>query len=158
MRHVTSQNMFIIETCSENQSEIINSIIELYCPSGIDLDPTYSTGVFYKHVPEPKLKFDIEVQATGVIECDCRHLPLADCSQQTIMFDPPFICGSRANGKLGIIKERFGYYKNVPELLKFYEESITEFYRLLAPGGILIFKCQDTIDSGKQYLNHGQAN
>ena len=146
--------MFMIETCSESQSEIINNIIKLYCPRGIDLDPTFSIGNFYKHVPEPKLKYDLKAQAKGVTECDCRHLPLADCSQQTIMFDPPFVCGSRAEGKPGIIKERFGYYKNVPELLRFYEESIDEFYRLLAPEGILIFKCQDTIESGKQYLSH----
>ncbi len=146
--------MFLIETVSENQSEIINNIIQLYCPGGIDLDPTYSTGVFYKHVPEPRLKFDLKVQVAGVTECDCRHLPLADNSQQVIMFDPPFVCGSRAEGKPGIIKERFGYYKNVTELLAFYQEALVEFYRLLAPGGILIFKCQDTVESGKQYLNH----
>ena len=146
--------MFLIESVSENQSEIINNILRLYCPSGIDLDPTYSTGVFYKHVPEPKLKFDLKAQSAGVTECDCRHLPLADNSQRTIMFDPPFVCGSRAEGKPGIIKERFGYYKNVPELLIFYNEALTEFYRILAPEGILIFKCQDTIESCKQYLNH----
>jgi len=146
--------MFMIETVSSDQGEILNNICRLYCLSGFDLDPTYSTGVFYKNVPKPKLKFDLNPQSLGVTKCDCRHLPLADSSLNSIVFDPPFICGSRKNGKPGIIKERFGYYKNVPELLRFYEDALTEFYRLLAPEGILIFKCQDTIESGKQYLNH----
>ena len=29
-----------------------------------------------------------------------------------------------------------------------------EFYRILRDDGILIFKCQDKISSGKQYLSH----
>lgn len=35
-----------------------------------------------------------------------------------------------------------------------YHKSIEEFYRILKPDGVLIFKCQDTIDSCKQYLSH----
>ncbi len=146
--------MFLIETVSGNQSEILNNILTLYCPGGIDLDPTYSTGVFYKNVPQPKYKYDLKPQTAGVIECDCRKLPFENDCLDSINFDPPFVCGSRKDGKPGIIKERFGYYKNVPELLTFYNEALTEFYRILKPRGILIFKCQDTIESGKQYLNH----
>ena len=37
----------IIKTISYDQEEIIKNIIELYCPNGIELDPTYSKGVFY---------------------------------------------------------------------------------------------------------------
>ena len=57
---------------------------------------------------------------------------------------------------LGIIKERFGYYRNVPELLTFYNEALLEFYRILEVDGILIFKCQDTIESGKECFNQSE--
>ena len=146
--------MFLIETVSGNQSEILNNIIKLYCPKGFDLDPTYSTGVFYKGVPEPRLKYDIEPQKAGVVQADCRHLPLNDHSQSSIVFDPPFIGATIGEGKPGIIKSRFGYYRNVPELWDFYRKSLDEFYRLLEAEGILVFKCQDTIESCKQYLSH----
>jgi len=146
--------MFLIETVSTNQSEILNNIIKLYCPDGFDLDPTYSKGVFYKNVPGPKLKYDIEPRVPNVKQADCRKLPFGDKSLSSIVFDPPFVCGSRKDGKPGIIKERFGYYRNVLELLIFYNEALVEFYRILKTDGILIFKCQDTIESGKQYLNH----
>jgi len=53
-----------------------------------------------------------------------------------------------------IIKEGFGYYKNVPILWRFYRDSLDEFYRILKPEGILVFKCQDTIENGCQYLSH----
>jgi len=38
--------------------------------------------------------------------------------------------------------------------LKFYSASLKEFMRVLAPSGYLVFKCQDTVSSGKQYLIH----
>lgn len=146
--------MFLIETVSSNQSEILNNIIKLYCPSGFDLDPTYSKGVFYKEVPAPRLKYDRSPEIKGVIQSDCRNLPLESGSLGSIVFDPPFVCGSQREGKPGIIKTRFGYYRNVSELWEFYEKSLTEFYRILNVGGMLIFKCQDTIESSKQYLSH----
>ena len=35
-----------------------------------------------------------------------------------------------------------------------YADMIKEAYRVLKPNGILIFKCQDKVSSGKQYLSH----
>ena len=146
--------MFLIETVSADQTEILNNIIRLYCPAGFDLDPTYSTGVFYSKVPKPKWKFDLKPQARGVVQADCRYLPIHDNAVKSIVFDPPFVGGSRKDGKPGIIKERFGYYRNVPELWAFYHAALKEFYRIIQPDGILVFKCQDTIESCKQYLSH----
>jgi hypothetical protein len=37
----------IIKTVSDNQTEIIQNILQLYAPDGIDCDPTYSIGKFY---------------------------------------------------------------------------------------------------------------
>lgn len=146
--------MFLIETVSESQSEILNNVLRLYCSGGFDLDPTYSKGVFYKGVPEPKLKYDIAPQKAGVTQADCQKLPLTDNSLKSIVFDPPFTGGTAGEGKPGIIKSRFGYYRNVPELWDFYRKSLAEFYRILKADGILVFKCQDTIESSKQYLSH----
>ena len=145
----------IIQTTSYDQDYILESIIQLYCPSGFDIDPTYSTGNFYKNIPKPKLKFDINPKIEGVEQADCRNLPLDNASVNSIMFDPPFVGGSRKNGKPGIIKERFGYYRNVQhELWGMYRSALEEFHRILRPDGVLVFKCQDTIESSKQYLSH----
>ena len=45
-------------------------------------------------------------------------------------------------------------FKNEKELHEFYTNSIKEFYRILKPNGVLIFKCQDKVSSGKQYFSH----
>ena len=145
----------IIKTVSGDQSEILQSIIRLYCPDGFDLDPTYSTGVFYKNgVPRPKYASDLSPQSDDVMACDCRELLFPDGFLNSICFDPPFVGGSRKDGKPGVIKERFSYFPSIPKLWKFYYESVVEFHRVLSAGGILVFKCQDSVESGKQYITH----
>ncbi len=144
----------IIKTVSNDQSEILNNIIKLYCPNGFDLDPTYSKGVFYKNVPPPKLKFDLDPQTEDTQQGDCLNLPLDGESVNSIVFDPPFVGGSRKDGKPGIIKTRFSYFPSVPKLWDFYWRSLLEFHRILSPNGILVFKCQDSVESSKQYMSH----
>ena len=145
----------IIKSISYDQDEILQWIINLYCPNGFELDPTYSVGNFYKGIPQPKYKFDIAPQSSEVTEADCRDLPFRGNVIASIIFDPPFVGGSRKDGKPGIIKTRFGYYKNIQtELWGMYRDALVEFYRILKQDGVLVFKCQDTIESAKQYFSH----
>lgn len=148
----------IIKSTSYDQIEIIRNIITLYCPDGIELDPTFSKGNFYKKIPKPKYCYDLRPQVDGVVQSDCRHLPHKNTSIKSIMFDPPFVGGKDRKGKgyvSGIIRKRFGFYTNVQHnLWDMYHDALKEFYRILKPNGVLIFKCQDTVDSGKQCLSH----
>ena len=144
----------MIKSISYNQDEILQWIIKLYCPDGFEVDPTYSTGNFYKNIPEPKYKFDIKPQSKYVDKADCRHLPFANEAVASIMFDPPFIA-TTSKKKTGIIRNRFGGYNNIPKALwSMYHESLAEFARILRDGGVLVFKCQDAIESRKQYFSH----
>ena len=74
------------------------------------------------------------------------------------MFDPPFLATTGASLKDGVdnnkINKRFGVYPSEKELHQFYVDSIKEAYRVLKENGILIFKCQDKVSSGKQYMSH----
>ena len=149
------RNVDIIRSISYNQEEILQWIIELHCPNGFELDPTYSIGNFYKgRIPEPKYKFDINPMAPGVIQADVIALPFKNNSINSIIFDPPFIVGMPKDGKPGIMRTRFSHYRKIPELWEMYWKAIKEFCRILKENGILVFKCQDTIDSGRQYLSH----
>lgn len=149
-----------IKSTSYSQEEIIKNILQLHCDGkDIDLDPTYSKGVFYKNINPPKHKFDLYPQVENVIQADCRHLPIEDDSTNVIMFDPPFVIGqgpSLQNDVKGqsIIQKRFSGFKNSQELIDLYFESLNEFFRILKKGGTLIFKCQDVVASGKQILSH----
>ena len=154
----------MVKSYSFDQHEIIKDIVKLYIPSGtIDLDPCYSKGVFYNTnlVNQPILKYDLYPQVQGVVQADCRHLPLADSSLDSIMFDPPFLATTgpslKKNDGSNIINKRFGVYETEKDLHQMYKEALQEFYRLLKPNGILVFKCQDKVSSGKQYMTHMYA-
>ena len=126
----------------------------------IDCDATYSVGNFYKNtnISEPQYKFDINPQIDGVEYGDSRNLPLDDSSINCMMFDPPFLATTgkslTENKNNNIINKRFGTYPSEKELHQFYIDSLEEAYRVLVDKGILIFKCQDKISSGKQYMSH----
>lgn len=150
----------MIKSISHDQEEIIANILKLHVPQGyIDCDPTYSKGNFYKgKVQEPKYKFDIAPQTEDTIEADARNLPLPNKSINCIMFDPPFLATKgkslEINNDSKIINKRFGVYPTEQELHLFYVDAMWEFYRVLKNEGILIFKCQDKVSSGKQYFSH----
>lgn len=153
--------MDIIKSVSEDQIEIIKNIIKLYIPSGqIDCDCTYSKGNFYSNneITRPKYNYDIIPQYDFVQKADSRNLPLEDNSINSIMFDPPFLATTgkslKEDKNNNLINKRFGVYNNEIELHQMYKDSLKEFYRVLDKNGILIFKCQDKVSSGKQYLSH----
>lgn len=154
-------NNDLIKSVSFSQEEIIKNILKLHVPANkIDCDPTYSKGNFYKNtgIEIPTYCFDINPQTENTKYGDSRNLPLESNSLNCIMFDPPFLAttgqslkSDKDNNK---INKRFGVYPNEKELHQFYLDSLKEFYRILKYNGILIFKCQDKISSGKQYMSH----
>jgi tRNA G10 N-methylase Trm11 len=150
----------MVKSISYDQSEIIKWILELHVKSGkIDCDATYSKGNFYKNtgIEEPIYKFDIDPME-GVDFGDSRDLPLDSNSIECMMFDPPFLATTgpslKKDDNSNKINKRFGVYSNEKELHQFYIDSLKESYRVLKKNGILIFKCQDKISSGKQYMSH----
>jgi len=141
-----------------NDFSIIKSILKLHVPQGfIDLDPTYSKGNFYKHLPKPTLKYDISPQTSDTLQSCVTELPIKPDSLKCIIFDPPFLATSGPSLKKvsgNLIAKRFGVFQNEKVLHLFYLEALKKLYTLLKQNGILIFKCQDKVSSGKNYFSH----
>ncbi len=58
----------IIKSISYDQDELLQRIIRLYVDEGrFDLDPTFSTGGFYRKIPHPKLCYDLMPQRDNVL-------------------------------------------------------------------------------------------
>lgn len=151
----------IIKSISYDQSEIIRNILQLHVPQQrIDLDTTYSKGNFYKDtgIPQPTYRYDIIPFDDTVMYGDSRNLPIPNNSLECIMFDPPFLATTgeslKSKDANNMINKRFGVYPSESELHRFYIDSLKESYRILSDKGILIFKCQDKVSSGKQYMSH----
>ncbi len=148
---------FLIPSISYNQYEILQWIIKLHLKGErIGVDPTFGKGMFYrnKRIKLPEFVSDADPYRAGnvdgveVKQHQAERLPLPDDSVGSIIFDPPFLSKT---GKGSIIKDRFGDYPSMKELWNFYDSAIWEFNRILKINGILIFKCQNTVMSGKQW-------
>jgi len=138
-----------------DEQELLSAIIKIHCPIGIQLDPMYNKGMFYKKsiIDKPRFMFDIEPQIDGVIKADATNLPLEDSSVKTMILDPPFLFGIHGKTEENVCSKRYTIIKDFSELKKLYKGIIKEAYRVLKPNGILIFKCQDYTDS-KTIMTH----
>lgn len=84
--------MEIIRSIGKDQQIIINNILKLHNNNQpIDLDVTYSKGVFYKNgkVEQPKFKTDLQPQTEDTLQANSDNLPFEDNSLKCIMFDLP---------------------------------------------------------------------
>jgi hypothetical protein len=144
-------------SCTDSQEEILMAIQSLHCPEGFECDMTYGNGSFWRTLPRPRLCFDISPQKPEAQVGDSRMLPVEPASLRNVVFDPPFLTyvknGREHNSKVAMTS-RFGGYYRYDELEDHYRDSISEAYRVLKPGGKMIFKCQDIIHNHRMHCTH----
>lgn len=132
-------------------------MVGLHSGGVIECDVTCGRGMFYRYTLEPpRLMFDIAPRRRGVVAADVRWLPLSDAAVGSVMFDPPFLYGAfTARRRDSTMAKK---YSTVPgqikDLVEFYVEAMAEIYRVLHPGGILYFKCQDIVDGRHNAFVH----
>jgi len=144
----------------EKDIDVLNSISDIYLSGEwYDLDPTFSKGVMYKG-KEPKHKYDINPVRSDCLEADCRHLLFDNGSLNSVVFDPPFMFRNRVAENRDKMSGRFSFFLTFEDLMSMYNDSLSEFRRVLKDRKFLIFKCQDFTDgSGSRpfYDTHCQV-
>lgn len=138
------KNVNNIKSFSFSQDEILSNILHLYARSEtFECDLTYSIGVFYKHLPQPAMKFDKYPQSEDVRPLEEAY-NLPDNSLSSIVCDLPFIV--RGHGKennAGQLVERFNFFTTAEEAYQANLEMITLAFRKLKRGGYFIMKSMD---------------
>ena len=141
----------------ESDGEILKAISDIFLKGEwFDLDCTYSKGVFYYDIEQPKFKSDLVPLYDDVLQDDSTKLEhFEDNSLKSIVFDPPFLFRKRKSENNDKISARFSYFSSFEDLLDMYKKSLGCINRKLVKGGYLFFKCQDMTD-GKFYCTHNE--
>ena len=149
--------MTVLRSVSYDQIEILKSIMTLCKIDRFCADVTYGNGGFYKDIPKPGYRFDLDGDLDGVTQADSTALPLGGESISSLVFDPPFLTYVRAaregNGNM-VMAKRFAGYWRYDELESHYIGTIKEAHRVLKKKGIMVIKCQDIIHNHKMHCTH----
>ncbi len=144
---------------SGSTDKCLKDIFEMHIKEDyIDCDLTYSIGNFYKKsgLPEPNNKFDKypNPKYPDVLPLEeVDNLP--DGCFSSIIVDPPFVIREKKEGvSNGKTVDRFGGYKDYNDLIESNRWLIATAGRLLKEEGILVYKIQDTVSSGRQVWTH----
>lgn len=145
-----------IKSYSDNQHEILKNILSLIGLTHFDADISYGNGSFYKEIPEPKWKSDIDPRPGLVVnKSSSDDLPISNGAFGSVVFDPPFLTYVKAAREHNsIMAKRFGGYWRYDELESHYKSTILEVHRVLKDKGIFVFKCQDIIHNHKMHSTH----
>lgn len=135
------------------EQELLKSIIGLYAPTGIQLDPMYFKGNFYKEISHPEKIYDINPQVESCLKGDARNLDILSNSISCMILDPPFLFEIRNRINNNYSVNTHGIFKGFQELESVYKDILKEAYRILKKKGILFFKCQDFTDA-KTTMTH----
>jgi hypothetical protein len=133
-------------------ADLFPHILALYVREGSTVaDVTYGRGVFWQQVDVSRfnlLKSDLQ---DGT---DCRKLPYADASIDALVLDPPYVHGGQT--MLPSLRAQYRNDNGAHEsVIRLYAAGFLEAARVLKPKkGIIIVKCQDEIESGKQRVSH----
>lgn len=161
----------LIKSIGYNQHSILKDIMDMHNEGKpFDADMTYSKGNFYGHfkrimndgtvdefeIPRPKYKFDVSPQDEETVKLDpWGNIPLSDNSIDSIVCDLPFVIAPRntkSNDGSNITIKRFSSYYPIGECINSYNHWLKECYRVLKNDGILIWKTQATVTSGRQLM------
>lgn len=158
-----------------NNADLIAAVSRLYIPDNANvLDCTWGKGRFWSktdtdrfwltgsdidRIEDPKAK--THFLYPGVSYYDLSTEELGD-PFDVVVFDPPYKSGGETSHKSMV--DQYGLqhltsdtpsrHGNVGSVLFEYTVGMEQAHRVLKPSGLLMVKCQDMVESGKQWFNH----
>lgn len=151
--------MTILTSVIGKNEDLIPQVMSLYAKDGFKIaDVTYGNGNFWKKIDMTKYSFfPSDINGKCSLVCDFKNLPYANEEFDMVIFDPPYLLGSSApinedldNTYLNNKKGGWG----LDFVHNLYKEGMVEAQRVLKTKGVLLVKCQDQVESGKNHFEH----
>jgi len=136
-----------------SNAQIVDVILNLHSAGYRVLDTTWGKGNFWMPHQErwQVVGLDIEGRPGILARASYEALPFKDRVFDAVICDPPFL-GS--GGKNGLMVGKYGINTSMKALFISLQRGDGEFYRVLKPRGILLFKCMDTVEGRRHVWTH----
>ena len=137
-----------------SNADLIRAVADLYLnPSDRIADLTYGKGVFWRQCPE------LNVTGSDLVTVpdrpyDFTATPYADNSFDVAVLDPPYIHSWSTHQTEARYQGNTTHAKGMTAIWELYRQGMVEAQRIVRPGGRLLVKTKDTVESGRQRWSH----
>ncbi len=152
--HEPEASSIIMTAQVGTNADMFPNILRLYVPEGsVVADVTFGKGVFWRNVDTSKYVLKPSDLMDGI---DFRSLPYGDGTIDALVLDPPYMHDGKTVHKALNKNYRNNHQPTTSHasVIRLYCGGILEAARVLKKKGVIIVKCQDETESGKQRLSH----
>jgi hypothetical protein len=143
-----------------NNDFLMAQVARLYFSPGDRIaDVTYGSGVFWRGVDLAQYDFHpSDLLTVPDHPYDFRRLPYRSREFDAHVIDPPYMHHPSYSRR----RIHNADYKNAEttrgfsheDIIRLYREGMVEGHRILKPGGLMLVKCKDEIEGGRQRMSH----
>jgi hypothetical protein len=150
----TSPSTIVLTSYQCNNAFLMAKVASLYLRRGDRIaDVTYGKGIFWKQLDLTQYDFHPSDRLTvPEHRYDFRSLPYRSGDFDVHVFDPPYTHdpSSRLDYRNHETTKGFSH----DAIIQLYRDGMFEGHRILRPGGLMLVKCKDEIERGRQRMSH----
>lgn len=138
-------------------ADLMAHVASLYFQPGYCIaDVTYGKGVFWRGIDRSQYDFHpSDLKTCPDAAFDFRRLPYPYGSFHAVVFDPPYVHNpGRRFSEENYRNAETTKGLNHTGIIQLYQDGMREAARILKSDGLLLVKCQDEIESGRQQWSH----
>jgi phage N-6-adenine-methyltransferase len=148
----------VLTSYQSDNDHLMAEVARLYFRPGDRIaDVTYGTGRFWRLTDLTPYEFwPSDLLTVPDRPYDFRSLPYRSGDFDVHVFDPPYMhhpSKSRGHDALYRNAETTPGFSH-DDIVQLYREGMAEGYRILKRGGLMLVKCKDEIEAGRQRMSH----